>query len=99
MLLTLEQDKIIKRLRYTMDEYLKIEKEIEINIENEKEGYSFSEKGKLIANELDRNLTLLDNQLTKELEKFKINIHPIELLDTYSESKIRAITILECLVK
>ncbi len=93
---TLTKNKQVREIRNIIDGYLKAEKELNETIDGKTGDYGLlSDREKVITTQLDNELNTQSEHLAKRLKDFGYTIHPIELIDIYSENRLKAIQILE----
>ena len=91
----LDQQKSIKQIRDTMDGYLAIEKDVQKILDNGGDGYGYEDVVSTKSSQLSQELDLQYKHLETQLKSFGFKGHPVELIEIYSESKMKAIQILD----
>lgn len=91
----LDQQKTIRAIRDTIEGYLILEKRNQDIIDNGGDGYGFDEQAEKQSDAMERNIQLQYSQLERQLKAFGYKGHPIELIEIYSQSKMKAIQILD----
>lgn len=90
-----QKDKAIKDIRTAIESYLKNESEQRKVAEDGLDGYGYDERSNQILSKLERELDSQYNFIEKKLNDFGFVGNPVELINIFAESKIKAIKILE----
>lgn len=91
----LKKQKKINAIKETIEDYLILEKRNQDIIDSGADGYGFDKQAEKQSDKMERNIQLQYNQLVKQLDAFGYSGHPVELIDIYSENKLKTIRILE----